>query len=248
MGIRLGRQVPDKSHPYGHARIETLATVVVGVFLIAAAVEIGNEAAKTIYSHEDYQPSYLAAIVAGLSIVAKEVLYRYTVWVGRRIKSPAVLANAWHHRSDAFSSVAALIGISAGLINPDWHILDAYAAVFVAFFIIKVGVEILLTSIKELIDTAPAPEVLSQIETCALSVPGVISIHDLKVRTAAGQYQMEIHVVVDGRLSVTEGHRIAKDVELCLKSDVDGAENIIIHIDPYDPEAPEADGHEPPAA
>jgi cation diffusion facilitator family transporter len=236
IGLMLGRKAPDEAHPFGHARLETLASALVGVALVLVAVEIGYSAGKGIYLHEVYHPTWLAVWVAALSILAKEGLYQYTVRVGRRLKSPAVQANAWHHRSDSFSSMAVLIGVTAARIKPAWHILDAYAALLVSFFILKVGLDIILISLKEFTDTSPGADVLNHIERCALNVNGVIEIHDLKVRTAGGQYQMELHVVVNGRLSVVEGHRIAKQVETCLLDEVDGADQVIVHVDPdFDP-------------
>jgi cation diffusion facilitator family transporter len=164
--------------------------------------------------------------------VFKEALYHYTIRTGRRIKSQLIMANAWHHRSDAFSSVAVFIGVGGTLIEPSWHILDAYAALLVSFFVVKVGLEILKDALREFTDTAPQPEVIAKIKECALSVNGVEGMHDLRVRTSGGHYQMEIHIVVDGRLTVSEGHKIAKEVEGCLVDDVGNFNRITIHVDP----------------
>ena len=142
------------------------------------------------------------------------------------------MANAWHHRSDALSSVAVFIGVAGTQINPSWHILDSFAALLVSFFIVKVGLEILRDALREFTDTAPKPEIIGKIQQCALSVNGVIDTHDLRVRTSGGLYQMEIHVVVDGRLTVLEGHKIAKAVEGCLYEDVGNFSSITIHVDP----------------
>ena len=181
-------------------------------------------------------PTGLAVIIAALAIVSKEILYQYTVRVGRKIKSPAVIANAWHHRTDAFSSIAVLLGVTAAWLKPDWHILDAYAALFVSIFIIKAGFDVLLSSIREFTDTAPGPEVIEEIEKCARGVTGVKGLHDMKVRTSGGRLQMELHVVVKGSLTVVQGHDIAKAVENCLLSEIENAEKIIIHIDPDESE------------
>lgn len=232
VGLRFGRKAPDAEHPFGHARMETLGSAVVGLALVATAVYLGLEASLTVYHHTEYHPTTLALIGAAVSIVTKEALYRYTVRTGRRIRSPLVVANAWHHRSDAFSSVAVLLGVAGARLRPSWHILDAYAALLVSFFIVKVGLDILRESLREFTDTSPGPEVLAEIRRCTLGVEGVIDAHDLKVRTSGGRYQMETHIVVDGRMTVREGHKIAKAVEDCLRQDIENLDRIIVHLDP----------------
>jgi len=232
LGLRIGRRVPDEEHHFGHARIETLASAIVGLALIATALYLGIKASWNIYRHTEYHPTWLALVGAGVSVALKEALYHYTIRIGRRIKSSAIVANAWHQRSDALSSVAVLLGVAGARINPSWHILDSYAALCVSFFIIKVGLEILWGAFREFTDTAPQPEILSKIRQCTLSVDGVIDMHDLRVRTSGGLHQMELHIVVDGRLTVTEGHRIAKAVESCLAEEVADLDRIIVHVDP----------------
>ena len=232
LGIRIGRKPPDEGHPFGHARIETLASTIVGIALITTALYLGIKASLNIYHHNEYYPTGLALIAAVVSIALKEAIFHYTVHTGRRIKSQLIIANAWHHRSDALSSVAVLLGVAGTRIKPSWHILDSFAALLVSFFIVKVGLEILRIALREFIDTAPKPEIISKIEQCALTVDGVLDTHDLRVRTSGGFYQMEIHIVVDGQLTVAEGHRIAKAVESCLVKDVDNLDRIIVHVDP----------------
>ena len=232
VGFRMGRKGPDARHHFGHARIETLASFMVGMALIATALYLGIEAALNIYHRVECHPTHLALIGAGLSIILKEGLYHYTVRVGRRIKSNLIVANAWHHRSDSLSSVAVLIGVAGALIRPSWHALDAYAALLVSFFIVKVGLDTIRDSLREFTDTAPAQEVLDTIHSCATGVEGVMDMHDLRVRTSGGLYQMEAHIVVDGRLTVVEGHRIAKSVETCLLEEVPDLDRVIVHVDP----------------
>jgi cation diffusion facilitator family transporter len=235
-GIWRGRKPPDEKHPFGHGRIETLATALVGIALIGTAFYIGLRSVLNIYSHNEYHPTLLAIAGASISIAVKEALYHYTIYTGRRIKSPLIIANAWHHRSDSFSSIAVLLGVGFAQIKPGWHILDAYAALLVSFFIVKVGLEISAKAFHELSDAAPALEIIKQIEACSLGVEGVKEIHDLRVRTSGGKIQLEIHIVVDGRQTVVQGHRIAKKVEACLLEEVDGLNNATIHIDPLEDE------------
>ncbi|MFC1811755.1 cation diffusion facilitator family transporter [Thermodesulfobacteriota bacterium] len=232
LGVGIGRKPPDEEHPFGHARIETLASAFVGIALIATAFYIGIKASLNIYHHTECHPTILALVVAGVSVALKEALFHYTIHTGRRIKSQLIIANAWHHRSDALTSVAVLIGIAGTQIKPSWHILDSFTALLVSFFIVKVGLDIFRNALREFTDTAPNLEVISKIRQCALTVDGVIGTHDLRVRTSGGFYQMEIHIVVDGQLTVTEGHRIAKAVESCLVEDIESLDRVIVHVDP----------------
>jgi cation diffusion facilitator family transporter len=232
IGLKIGGKAPDEEHQFGHARIETLASAIVGLTLIATALYLGINAALNIYRHTEYHPTKLALIGAGVSIALKEALYHYTVHVGRRIKSQLIIANAWHHRSDALSSVAVLLGVAGTLVNRSWHILDSFAALLVSFFIVKVGLEILGKSLREFTDTAPPPEILDKIRHCIRDVEGVLDMHDLRVRTAGGLYQMETHIVVDSQLTVAEGHGIAKTVESCLTEEIEDLDRVIVHVDP----------------
>ncbi|MBN2665132.1 MAG: cation transporter [Bacteroidales bacterium] len=231
-GLQAGRKAPDEKHHFGHARIETMASAFVGLALLLTAFYLGIDSALNIYNHVEYHPTGLALLGAGISILLKEALYHYTVRTGKRLKSQLIIANAWHHRSDALSSVAVLIGVGGAIINPSWHMLDSFAGLLVSFFIVKVGLEILGRSLREFTDASPSQDVLDKISACAESVEGVLDIHDLRVRITAGLYQMEIHIVVDGRLTVIEGHRIAKTVEACLFSEVENIAQIIVHVDP----------------
>jgi cation diffusion facilitator family transporter len=152
--------------------------------------------------------------------------------VGKRIQSPALITNAWHHRSDALSSVAVVIGVAAGLINEEWRFLDSVAAILVAALISQVGADFVKSGIKELVDTAPENEIMNRIVTCAGAVEGVRDIHDLKARTSAGKVFVEIHIAVDGEIPVREGHEVAKQVETCLIKDVPRLSKAIVHVDP----------------
>jgi len=232
VGLKLGRAPADQKHQFGHGRLETLTAALVGLALVGTGVFLGYEAGVDIYHHAEHHPTWLAATGALVSVLAKEALYRWTMAVGRRIQSAVLQANAWHHRSDALSSVAVLIGVGAAIYNPEWHILDAYAALVVSLLVCKAGLDIIWEAIKEFTDHAPTAEVLDDMKRCALNVAGVHEIHDLKVRASGGRYQMELHVVVDGTLSVSQGHAIAKQVEACLMGDLPLVERVIIHIDP----------------
>ncbi len=236
LGLRYGRRAPDAEHHFGHARIETMASTIVGMALIGTAIYIGKDAALNIYRHAEYHPKGMAVVAAAIAVALKEALYHFTVHVGRRIKSRLLVANAWHHRSDAFSSVAVLLGVTVAYFKPTWNILDSYAALLVSFFIIKVGYEIIIQTINEFTDAAPKSEILDKIKKCAMSVDGVIQAHDLRVRISGSRYQMEIHILVDGRLSVLKGHRLAKTVEKRIEEEVDDVGSMIVHVDPAEME------------
>jgi len=236
LGIHLGKKEPDERHPFGHGRLETLAAAVVGTALIATAVLIGVDAGTRIYSHTACRPTALALLGAGISIAVKEVLFRYTVFVGKQTGSRLIVVNAWHHRSDALSSVAVFLGVIGTLINPEWHVLDAYSALLVSFFIVKVGLDVIRDSLREFTDTAPGPEVIAHIRDCILKTDGILNMHDLRVRTAGGRYQMETHIEVNEQLTVAEGHRISKDVEACLLEEVPDIDRVTIHVDPGRPD------------
>jgi cation diffusion facilitator family transporter len=236
VGLKIGRAAPDERHPFGHGRIETLSSLVVSLALVALGVYLGYEAVEQLARGAEHHPSWLALAAAAVSIAVKEALYRYTVAVGQRIKSPAVVANAWHHRSDALSSVAVLLGVAGVMIEPAWHSLDAWAALVVAILVAKVGGEVFWGALKEMTDTAPGVQVVGSIERCALGVAGVLEVHDLKVRSIGGRYQVQLHVVVNGRLSVLQGHAIAKEVERCVLMEVEDAIEVVVHVDPASPE------------
>ena len=141
LGLHFGRRSADDRHHFGHGRLETMATTVVSIFLTAAGLGIGFNAAEAIYNHTTCHPSWIALVGAGLSIAVKEILYRYTVHVGNRIKSKVVVANAWHHRSDAWSSIAVFAGVAGAQIHPGLDVLDSYAALLVSFVVLMVGVK-----------------------------------------------------------------------------------------------------------
>lgn len=232
VGLKIGGKGPDQDHHYGHGRVETMASAVVGLTLIIVAAGLGYDAVKRLFEGTAAQPKTIALVAAAVSILSKEILYRYTVRVGRRIKSTVIQANAWHHRSDALSSIAVLLGVGAAKVRPEWYYFDSIAAILVSLLVLKVGADVIRECLKEFTDASPHPEIINRIVECAADVEGVRGIHDLKVRTVGGLYQMELHVVVDGQLKVTEGHRIAKKVEACLLESFDETDLVTIHVDP----------------
>ena len=225
----------DSEHPYGHGRIETLTTASLGLVLVAIAFGIGYHSIQRLNDNEAVMEfSVLAFSIALISVLTKEWIYRYTVSAARRLRSDMLMANAWHSRSDAFSSMVVLVGIIGVALG---HVyLDAIAAVIVAAMIAKIGIDLLRSSTQELIDSALEPEKVALLRQQIVAVDGVRSIHMLRTRKSAGNILVDVHIQVDPRLSVSEGHRIGDVVRQSLLNQADGITDVTIHIDPENDE------------
>ncbi len=223
----------DDDHPYGHARFETLATVALGALLILVGVGIAWEAVEKLLSDSVTQiPVSYTLYIAALSIVSKEVLYHLTKRVGKRIRSKMLEANAWHHRTDAISSIVVLIGIAGAMQGiPE---LDSYAALVVAIMVMKIGGELAWQSLMELVDTALEPELLEQIRQKILSIPEVREMHMLRSRRMGHNALVDVHILVAPNLSVSEGHHISEAVERVLIGNFEEINDVTVHIDPED--------------
>lgn len=232
VGLRWGRKGEDQDHPWGHGRIESVASMMIGVLLLGVALGIAYDAATSIYEHNESSPGLPAVLVAILSILIKESLYQYTIRIGRRLKSLALIGNAWHHRTDALSSVAVLIGVGGAWINPEWRIADSLAAIVVSGFVAKVGGVLVWEALKQVVDTAPDANVLNQLTEHAGTVDGVRQIHDMRARYSGSQIFVEVHIVVDPTLTVREGHEIARKVKRRLLQSSAGVTRVIVHVDP----------------
>jgi cation diffusion facilitator family transporter len=231
-----GRQAsrgPDTEHPYGHGRYETMATLGLALLLFAVAVGIGWDAAQRLFSPEALtQPGWIALYAALASILVKEWLYWYTLKYAKRVGSDMLRANAWHHRSDAISSVVVLVGIGGTLAGLPY--LDAVAAFIVAVMIAHIAWELGVHAVRELVDTGMAPDRLAAVRETILKVGGVRNIHMLRTRSIGGTVASDVHVLVDPYLSVSEGHLISVMVEQELKRHFDEIEDVTVHIDPED--------------
>ncbi len=227
---------PDEKHPYGHGRFETGATLGLGVLLIIIAAGIVWDSVVRLFSPEQLlHPGQLALVVAILSVAIKEGLYHYTMIVGRRIGSKMIQANAWHHRSDAISSIVVVIGIGGTMAGLPY--LDTMAAVIVGVMIAQVGWELGWSAFEELMDAGLGQEELDQVKEIIHSVDGVESIHMLRTRSIGGEVTMDVHVLVAPWLSVTEGHMISQTVMNRLLDEVAEISDVTVHIDPEDDEA-----------
>ena len=235
--VNISGKPEDEDHRYGHGKYETLATVIIALALFAVGVGILVDGAKDVAAVVNGAvlpaPSMIALIAAALSIVAKELLYRYTAHVGRKLDSQAVVANGWHHRSDAFSSIGVLVGIGgAMLLGEKWRVLDPLAAIVVSAFIIKVAVDLIKPCLDELLERSLPAEVEQEIEQIILSEEGVTSPHHLRTRRIGNRYAIEVHIRMDGNLTLSEAHRITTAVEQKLKSRYGSATHVGIHTEP----------------
>lgn len=238
-------KVADEDHPYGHGRIETLATVVLGFILIIIAMGIAYDAILRLNSPSTLlAPGFLALIVAVISVISKEWIYRYTMAAARHLRSEMLMANAWHSRSDAISSIVVVIGIAGAIYG--YPYLDAVAAVAVSVMIAKIGFDLVRSSSKELIDTALDPKEVETIRDHIFDVDGVRAAHMLRSRKSAGNAFIDVHIQVDPRLSVSEGHQIGESVRRHLIKTVEMVSDVTVHIDPENDESESTCDNLPP--
>ncbi len=228
--LKHGRKAADEEHPYGHARIETAVTLLLGIILFGVGLAIAARAGLRLYATEVFvAPSAITLWVAAATLAAKEGLFRYTLRVAERYDSAMLRANAWHHRSDAISSLIVVAGIGGSLIG--FGYLDSVAAIVVAAMVTKVGFDLGRQALQELIDTGVPAETLEAIRRAIHAVNGVKALHQLRTRRIGGQALVDVHILVDDRLSVTEGHQIGETVRARLMHDVAGVADVMVHID-----------------
>lgn len=230
ISIKFSETPADKNHPYGHEKAEALGTNILAVILILTAVFLGRDAFLTILGGNIAEPGSWALAAAFVSIIVKELLYRYTIKIGEEINSKGLIADAHHHRSDAFSSIAALIGIGGAKLG--FRFLDPLAGLVVAFLILKVGYEIMRDTSYELMDGRPDREKIDEIREMADSIEGVVGIEDIKLRSYGPNYIVDLKIVVPDQLSVAEGHRIACQVENKIIDHSEDVKDVMVHVDP----------------
>lgn len=243
IGSKYGSQDADETHPYGHQRIETATTLFLSLILILAGVGIAWDATLEIIHKNHDIPSGLALPVALLSVIANELLFHYTHYIGKKIKSDLIITNAWHRRSDAGSSLVVLVGLIGSYFS--YSGLDALAAVIVSILIIKMGVDYGWSSVKELVDTAIDPDMLRNIETLVGQTDGVIKIHQLRSRSMAGDIYIDLHIQVAPWITVSEGHYIAQNVHQTLINHFKAIKDVTVHVDPEDDEVAQPSTHLP---
>lgn len=233
-GLRFWSAPPDDNHPYGHQRIETIVTTIIGLLLFAAGLGIGYNAIATVRDVHVQAPGHIAMMGALLSLAFKEVLYRWTVSVGRRIRSSAVVANAWHHRSDALSSVPALIAVGVAVLYPKLAFIDHIGALIVSLFIVRVAWGIVFPALSDLTDRAASDKDRDRIRTIALGIEGVQSVHSLRSRRAGSGLYMDLHVLVDGMMTVKKGHDVSEGVKQAILDKSPDVLDVVVHLEPAD--------------
>lgn len=238
--VRISNKPRDVDHDYGHGKYETLATALIGVllFVVGVGVLAGGCSSILAYLRGETlgQPGMVALWAAVVSVVTKEWLYRYTRAVGRRANSKAVVANAWHHRSDALSSVGTMVGVGGAiLLGEDWRVLDPLAAVVVSVFILKVSVDLVRPCVDELLEKSLPEDMERDITRLVLSAGGVAHLHNLCTRRIGNNVAIEFHICMDGNLSLTEAHRTASHIEELLREAYGERTHIVIHVEPLDP-------------
>jgi cation diffusion facilitator family transporter len=225
---------PDEDHPYGHRRIETLVSIAIGLVLASVGALLALEAIESLRAQKSSSPAPIAAVVALVSVIVKECLYRYTLKIGKRIKSSATIANAWHHRSDAISSVPVLIAISVSYFFPNLFFLDAVGAILVSIFILQAAFQIAKPGIAEITDKGASREVEAKLLNLAKSVSEVRNVHELRTRYSGGVLYVDLHVVLPPKITLQEAHLIGNKVrDLLLHCDLDVHE-ALVHLDPHD--------------
>lgn len=233
IGIKLSSKNPDKEHPYGHERLECVAAIVLSIILLITGLGIGAEALKTI-TQEEYTslqvPGILALIAAIISIAAKEAMYWYTRYYAKKIDSSALLADAWHHRSDAISSIGALIGIAGARLG--FPIMDSLASLVIFVFIIKAAYDIFMDAMDKMVDHSCDEETETRLRDCVEKNKNVLGIDLLQTRIFGNKIYVDVEIAVDGSLSLKEAHGIAEDVHDRIEKNFSKVKHIMVHVNP----------------
>lgn len=235
-GLKISAKEPDYDHPYGHGKAEPLAALMVSISLLIAAIIIIILSIKNALTPHQVPEKFTLWVLIGV-ILVKEILFKKVIRVGEDIASTAVKSDAWHHRADAITSLGALMGISIAIIGGEgYESADDWAAILTSFFIIYNSIRIGKPALEEIMDIAPPQEFVDQIKHIALRAEGVKAIDKCYVRKMGFDYYVDIHVVVDGEISVKEGHHIAHEVKERLESSAMRVKGAIVHVEPFDPE------------
>lgn len=233
VGVKYWSAPPDECHPYGHQRIEALVTVAIALVLALAAVEIGYEAIVSLRTPSHNRPGIFALLAVCLSIVVKEALYRWTLIVGKKTRSQALQANAWHHRTDALSSIPATVAVVVSMLWPKLDYVDGVGALVVSLFILKASWDIAKPALAELIDQGASKETILRIKEIATGTDGVLDVHKIRTRFQGPGLYMDLHIMVDPKLSVQEGHTISGKVKTRLLELIPDSADVVIHLEHY---------------
>lgn len=235
MGVLIGNYISskpfDKEHNYGHEKAETLVSFLLSIILVGVALSIGYEASKSLFNIEGIAiPTLLPLVVSIISILIKEYQYRITIRIAKKVNSPALKADAWHHRSDALSSIAAFVGIGGAMLG--FKILEPLASIVVALFVCKVGYDILKNAVNELMDVSIDETYENEIKKIAQLTEGVMNLGSLRTRKHGASAYVDLVICVDGKLTVTSGHDIATNLEKKIQNDINIVKGITVHVEP----------------
>src|SRR5437868_14520837 len=231
-GLKVAARPPDRTHPYGHGKAEPSAAVIVAIGVVAAALGLAIQSVREIFlPHHGPAPYTLVVLV--VAVIVKEILYRYVIRFGRSVESTAVQTDAWHHRTDALTSIAAFIGISVALVGGEpWQRGDDWAALFACAVIAANGIRLARPAFYEIMDTAPGGKIVRSIRAVASSVPGVVEVEKCRARKMGLDYYVDLHVGVDGNISVHQGHQIAHRVKSAIQRSDSRIADVLVHIEP----------------
>ncbi|NLX14584.1 MAG: cation transporter [Phycisphaerales bacterium] len=241
VGVGFWSAPADAGHPHGHGRIETIVTTLIGLLLAGAGIGLAYRALVTLEQPHRMPPGWSVFAVACLSMVSKEALYRWTARVGLRVHSTALLANAWHHRSDAISSVPVAVAVMGIHLQPTWTFLDHIAAIVVSLLIIRAAWGIVWPALNQLVDAGTSQETCERLQELVGDTPGVLAVHGLRTRYIGSGLQVDLHVLVNPQLTIREGHAIAHAVKDHLLSEEAEVIDVLVHVEPYDPPGSRAD-------
>ena len=239
--VHISNKPKDKSHDYGHGKYETLALTIIGLALLSVAIGIVYSGVMHIIAWSNGEtlnsPGMLALWAALLSIVLKEGVYRYSMIKARQLQSQAVEANAWHHRSDALSSIGTAVGIGGAIfLGQRWAVLDPIASIIVGLFIIKVAVELLRNGIGDLMEQSLPDGIEQEILDAVAALPDVVEPHDLRTRRIGNHYAIELHILMDGDITLNEAHDKASEVEQLLRDRYGEKTHVAVHVEPLQSE------------
>jgi cation diffusion facilitator family transporter len=237
IGVRFWSTPPDESHPYGHGRIEAMVTVGIGLAIAVVALGIAYHGLETIVSGNYHQPAFIAVAGAMASILVKEILFQWTAHVGRKARSSALLANAWHHRSDALSSIPVALAVAAAAWRPEWAMVDAFGAVVVGGIVLFVAWKILAPALMELSDGSASPQMCREIEALALEVPEIRGVHRVRTRHLGSLIHVDLHAVVDGQVTLTVAHDASEALRQHIKDKIPEVVDVLVHVDPDPPQS-----------
>lgn len=233
IGLKISSKKEDKSHPYGHERIECVASFILASFLFITGIGIGWIGIKTIFL-EDYSqiqtPTTISLVAAIISIIIKESMYWYTRRIAKKIHSDALMADAWHHRSDALSSIGSLIGIGGAMLG--WKLLDPIASILICICIIKVAFDIFIDSINKMVDKSCSDHLIEELKTLVLTVDGVLGIDSIKTRLFGNRIYIDLEISADANLTLLNAHQIAEDVHDKIEATYTDVKHCMVHMNP----------------